>query len=74
MPSISVLLHEVIKLLFYARCRHVKLIRIGTCGGLGLVPGTVVVSEMVVNEAFEPVYQVVCNFRIGLRHSNINPT
>ncbi|XP_072020905.1 uridine phosphorylase 1-like isoform X2 [Amphiura filiformis] len=58
MPSISVLLHEVIKLLFYARCRHVKIIRIGTCGGLGLVPGTVVVSEMVVNEAFEPVYQV----------------
>ena len=60
MPSISVLLHEVIKLLFYAKCRHVKLIRIGTCGGLGLAPGTVVVSEMVVNEAFEPVYEVVC--------------
>lgn len=34
-PSISIMLHELIKLLHHAKCRDVTIIRIGTSGGLG---------------------------------------
>lgn len=34
-PSISIMLHELIKLLHHARCRDVTIIRMGTSGGLG---------------------------------------
>lgn len=36
-PSISILLHELIKLLKYANARDPIIIRIGTCGGIGCV-------------------------------------
>ncbi|KAL3207962.1 hypothetical protein MRX96_039385 [Rhipicephalus microplus] len=48
-PSLSILLHEVFKLLHYARCRDVLVIRIGTSGGVGVPPGSVVVSTGAVN-------------------------
>ncbi|KAH8036860.1 hypothetical protein HPB51_006129 [Rhipicephalus microplus] len=48
-PSMSILLHEVFKLLHYARCRDVLMFRIGTSGGVGVPPGSVVVSTGVVN-------------------------
>ncbi|PNI43789.1 UPP1 isoform 9 [Pan troglodytes] len=35
-PSISIMLHELIKLLYYARCSNVTIIRIGTSGGIGI--------------------------------------
>lgn len=34
-PSISIMLHELIKLLHYAHCTDVTIIRIGTSGGIG---------------------------------------
>lgn len=34
-PSTSVMLHELIKLLYHARCSDVTVIRIGTSGGIG---------------------------------------
>lgn len=43
-PSISILLHEIGKLLKYAGADCVWL-RIGTCGGLGVEGGTVVLTE-----------------------------
>lgn len=48
-PSLSILLHEMFKLLHYARCRNVVLFRIGTSGGIGVPPGSVVVSTGAVN-------------------------
>lgn len=36
-PSISIMLHELIKLLHHARCRSVVLFRLGTSGGVGEV-------------------------------------
>uniref|UniRef100_A0A023GIU3 Putative uridine phosphorylase n=1 Tax=Amblyomma triste TaxID=251400 RepID=A0A023GIU3_AMBTT len=48
-PSLSILLHEVFKLLHYARCRDVLVFRIGTSGGIGVPPGSVVVSTGTVN-------------------------
>lgn len=35
-PSLSIVLHEVYKLLHYARCKDVTFIRIGTCGLIGM--------------------------------------
>lgn len=43
--SISVVLHEIVKLLYYAKASRVIFFRIGTCGGLGLPPGSIVVTS-----------------------------
>ncbi|XP_033624125.1 uridine phosphorylase 2-like [Asterias rubens] len=59
MPSISILLHELIKLMHHAACTDVIFTRMGTCGGLGLAPGTVVITDSAVNEMFQPVYQMI---------------
>ncbi|XP_077490498.1 uridine phosphorylase 1-like isoform X2 [Amblyomma americanum] len=48
-PSLSILLHEVFKLLHYAHCQDVVVFRIGTSGGIGVPPGSVVVSTGAVN-------------------------
>ncbi|CAL1536192.1 unnamed protein product [Lymnaea stagnalis] len=55
-PSLSVMLHEVFKLLYRAGCSDVTLIRIGTCGGVGVRHGTVVVSTGAITPGFEPFY------------------
>lgn len=34
-PSIAIMLHELLKLLHHARCSGVTAIRIGTSGGIG---------------------------------------
>lgn len=45
MPSLSIALNEVYKLLHYAGCLDkCTFIRCGTCGGIGVAPGSVVVS------------------------------
>eukprot|EP01108_Squamamoeba_japonica_P003345 TRINITY_DN272_c0_g1_i1.p1 TRINITY_DN272_c0_g1~~TRINITY_DN272_c0_g1_i1.p1 ORF type:complete len:311 (-),score=125.09 TRINITY_DN272_c0_g1_i1:39-926(-) len=48
-PSISILLHELAKLLMYAGATDFTFIRIGTSGGVGLEPGTVVISTEAVD-------------------------
>ncbi|TKR78012.1 hypothetical protein L596_018888 [Steinernema carpocapsae] len=48
-PSLSIMLVEVIKLLHYAGASQVSFIRIGTSGGIGVAPGTVVVSSGAIN-------------------------
>lgn len=52
-PSASVMLHELVKLLHYAGASDVTFMRLGTCGGLGVAPGTVVISTSCVNGAME---------------------
>ena len=54
MGSLSILLHEITKLLHHAECKDVTYIRIGTSGGIGLDPGTVVVTEQAVNAEMQP--------------------
>ena len=49
-PSISILLHEVAKLLRYAEADAIW-IRIGTCGGIGYPAGTMIVSSQSLNGA-----------------------
>ena len=58
-PSVGILLHEVIKLMFHARVRDPIFFRIGTCGGIGLEGGTVVISEEAVDGMLQPVLELV---------------
>ncbi|XP_034127431.1 uridine phosphorylase 1 isoform X2 [Drosophila guanche] len=43
--TFSVVLHELLKLVHYAKCQDPIFLRIGTCGGIGVTPGTVVVTK-----------------------------
>lgn len=56
--SINILLHELFKLLYHAKCKNPIFFRIGTCGGIGLPPGTVVVSSSAVDGMGNPYYEV----------------
>lgn len=56
--SINILLHELFKLMFYAKCKNPIFFRIGSCGGLGLKPGTVVVSSGAVDGLGNQYYEV----------------
>jgi uridine phosphorylase len=58
-PSVGILLHEVIKLMFHARVRDPIFFRIGTCGGIGLEGGTVVISEDAVDGMMQPYLELV---------------
>ena len=59
MPSMSILLNEITKLLHYAKCTDPLFIRIGTSGGIGIKPGSVVITEQAVNAELEPVFEHV---------------
>ena len=58
-PSITILLHEVIKLLAHAGVKDPVFFRIGTCGGIGLEGGTIVVTEEVLNGELNPFLEQV---------------
>lgn len=44
-PSVGILLHELIKLMYHAKVKDPIFVRIGTCGGIGVEGGTVVITE-----------------------------
>ncbi|XP_041040462.1 uridine phosphorylase 1-like isoform X1 [Carcharodon carcharias] len=56
-PSISIMLHELIKLLCHAKCTDVVAFRIGTSGGIGLQPGTVVITKVSVDASFNACFE-----------------
>lgn len=56
MPSILIFLHEITKLLEYADCQDYIFFRIGTSGGIGVEPGTLVVTTEAVNCHFKSVF------------------
>ncbi|XP_058985604.1 uridine phosphorylase 1 isoform X2 [Musca domestica] len=49
MSTMSVVLHELLKLVHYAQCDDPVFIRLGTSGGVGVAPGTVVVTKEAYN-------------------------
>jgi uridine phosphorylase len=59
MPSMLILMHEMAKLLHYAGAQDVAYIRIGTSGGIGLDPGTVVVTTCGCMGTLELVYEAI---------------
>lgn len=55
MPSVSICLHEIVKLLMHAGARDFIIIRTGTSGGVGVAPGTVVITTEALNGMLENV-------------------
>ena len=57
-PTLSICLHEITKLLFYAGLDPgtVPYIRLGTSGGLGLEPGSVVITKQPLNGLLQSTY------------------
>lgn len=58
-PSITILLHELFKLVHYACATNVIFIRVGTSAGVGVSPGTVVVSENALNASLRKEHKQV---------------
>lgn len=58
-PSVGILLHEMIKLMYHAKCKDPVFIRIGTCGGIGVEGGTVVITEEAVDGLLRNTYELV---------------
>lgn len=71
-PSISIMLHELIKLLHHAKCRDVTIIRIGTSGGIGIEPGTVVITDIAVDAFFRPQFEQVILDKVVIRNTQLD--
>merc|ERR1712106_1213556 len=72
-PSAGILLHEVIKLMYHAGVKDPIFFRIGTCGGIGLPPGTVVVTEEAVDGRVRPVLDTTfMRGRAALMEQSVN--
>lgn len=71
-PSIAIMLHELIKLLYHAKCTDVTIIRIGTSGGVGLEPGTVVVTKQSVDPTFQPRFEQVILGKTVVRNTDLD--
>lgn len=61
--TFSVVLHEMLKLVKYAKCHDPIIIRIGTCGGVGVQPGTVVVTKDAFNGYLKNEHEIVSKFQ-----------
>ncbi|KAI3382655.1 hypothetical protein SNEBB_005398 [Seison nebaliae] len=72
-PSMCIMLHELGKLFMYSKIMDkVQLVRIGTSGGVGIEPGSVVVSDKVFNTQMEELWKLhVCN-RVIERKTKLN--
>ncbi|XP_005097208.1 uridine phosphorylase 1 [Aplysia californica] len=57
-PSLSIIFHEILKLVYHAGCYDVIFFRIGTSGGLGLEAGSVVITEEAVDGLLRPYMEV----------------
>ncbi|KAJ7398686.1 Uridine phosphorylase 2 [Pitangus sulphuratus] len=71
-PSISIMLHELIKLLHHAKCRDVTIIRIGTSGGLGIEAGSVVITDRAVDSSFRPRFEQVVLGDVVVRSTELD--
>ncbi|XP_076009978.1 uridine phosphorylase 1-like [Genypterus blacodes] len=71
-PSIAIMLHELFKLLHHANCSDVTILRIGTSGGIGLAPGTVVVTKQSVDASFQPKFEQVILGKMVVRNTDLS--
>ncbi|KAL0985483.1 hypothetical protein UPYG_G00157470 [Umbra pygmaea] len=71
-PSIAIMLHELVKLLHHAHCTDVTIVRIGTSGGLGLKPGTVVVTKQSVDATFLPRFEQIILGKTVVRSTDLD--
>ena len=59
MPSVGILLHEMIKLMYHARVKNPTFFRLGTCGGIGIEGGNLVITESAVDGMMNPYLEQV---------------
>ncbi|XP_032498786.1 uridine phosphorylase 1 isoform X1 [Phocoena sinus] len=71
-PSIAIMLHELIKLLYHARCSGVTLIRIGTSGGIGVEPGSVVITRQAVDGCFKEEFEQIVLGKRVVRNTHLD--
>ncbi|XP_068090640.1 uridine phosphorylase 1 [Hyperolius riggenbachi] len=71
-PSISIMLHELIKLLYHSKCCDVTVVRIGTSGGIGIEPGSVVITSQSVNPTFEPQFEQIVLGKTVIRSTKLD--
>uniref|UniRef100_A0AC34GQF3 Nucleoside phosphorylase domain-containing protein n=1 Tax=Panagrolaimus sp. ES5 TaxID=591445 RepID=A0AC34GQF3_9BILA len=69
---VIIMLNECIKLLHYAHASDVSFIRIGTSGGIDVLPGTVVVSTGTFNGLLEETHIQYINGKIVKREAKLN--
>lgn len=69
--SVTILLHEIIKLLHYAEVHDPVIIRTGTCGSLDTPLGTVIISDAAVNDFCEPYFCTVSVIRKDTECKNV---
>lgn len=72
MSSMSVILHELLKLVHYARCQDPLFIRLGTSGGIGVDPGTVVVSKKAFNGYLRNEHEIVSRILLWCTGSSLS--
>lgn len=58
-PSMTVVLEEVLKMLAYAKAKDPIFFRLGTSGGMGIPAGSVVISSWGMNGTLEKSYDLV---------------
>lgn len=63
--TFSVVLHELLKLVRYAKCHDPVFLRIGTCGGVGIALGTVVVTKDAFNGYLRNEHEIVSKDQCG---------
>ncbi|XP_017053998.1 uridine phosphorylase 1 [Drosophila ficusphila] len=71
-PSISILLHELIKMMHHAKCQDPVFIRLGTCGGIGVDPGTVVISSEAVDGRLNAGHEIIVQGNSILHSSQLD--
>ncbi|EPQ03420.1 Uridine phosphorylase 2 [Myotis brandtii] len=71
-PSISIMLHELIKLLYHAQSCDVTMIRMGTSGGIGVAPGSVVITDTAVDSFFKPRFEQVVLDNVVTRSTELD--
>merc|ERR1711990_648056 len=57
--SASIMINEILKLVYYCRLQNVKIIRMGSSGGLGVKPGTLIITKSALSPLLEPFYNLV---------------
>ncbi|EDV56723.1 uridine phosphorylase 1 isoform X1 [Drosophila erecta] len=68
-PSISILLHELIKMMYHAKCKDPVFIRIGTSGGIGVEPGTVIISSEAIDARLNPAHEILVH-GVSVQHAS----
>jgi len=71
-PSLSILLHEVFKLLWHAGVDDAIFFRVGTCGGIATQPGTVVVTTEAVDGCLRNVHETIVLGKVVSRQTVVD--